>query len=714
MKKLLTFLFLVASFVATPLWAQFTGTYYIGVAGTRPSGGDPDYLTLASALTAVNAGTITGDCMFYITSSLTETANVSLGVNTDGHSITFKPAAGTVDTITFTKTTDNTGASGNWVFGVPNLTTTSSTNYGMLTTNNIIIDGSNAVGGTTRDLVIQNVAAAHANTVVIRLLGEVNNFTLKNAVVKQLSTAASYAVALVNRFFTPTVFTPDTILVENCEINATQLKGQAFATTNSGTLPTPWNGISNLTIKNNKLLGTARGIFLNYVGGPTVISGNEIKVNQVQSKTSAFGIFLYVVDSASVIDIYNNKINQLQTVLNNTGGYYTAGIECGNNQLLPYTVNIYNNFMSGFATSATADTAIFYGIRATANAAPTVNLYHNTIYMDNLEPVASAFTYYGLYMSQGAVTAKNNIFFNNEGEVNSYALVRTGTAGTLVSNYNNIYPAGTLSNVGLWGTTPLPTLANWQDSSAQDANSKSVFVNFVSTSDLHLTGASNGDKNLSGFPLASITTDFDGDLRDATFPYMGADEANTPLPVELTSFTASAKGNVVELTWQTATEKNSSYFEVQRKADKDSWTAIGKVSAAGTTTEKAKYSFTEKDVKGAVAYYRLKMVDLDGSYSYSKEVEAKVDLPVNFELSQNYPNPFNPSTTIKYAVPVDSKVKLEMYSMLGELVTTLVNDLQSAGNYSVAFDASRFASGTYIYRLTAGSTVMTKKMLLIK
>ncbi|MDP3148110.1 MAG: T9SS type A sorting domain-containing protein [Ignavibacteria bacterium] len=713
MKKLLTLLFLVASFVTSPLWAQFTGTYYVGAAGTRPSGGDPDYLTLASALTAVNAGTIAGDCTFYITSSLTETANVCLGVNTNGHSITFKPAAGTVDTITFTKTSDNTGASGNWVFGVPNLTTTSTTNYGMLTTDNIIIDGSNSVGGTTRDLVIQNVAAAHANTVVIRLLGEVNNFTLKNAVVKQLSTGASYAVALINRYFSPTLFTPDTVLVENCEINATQLKGQAFAVTNSGSTAY-WDGVRNLSIKNNKLLGTARGIFLNYVGGPTVISGNEIKVNQVQSKTSAFGIFLFVVDSASVIDIYNNKISQLQTVLNNTGGYYTAGIECGNNVTLPYTANIYNNFIYGFATSATADTALFYGIRATANAAPTVNLYHNTIYMDNLEPVGSTFTYYGVYMSQGAVTLKNNIIFNNEGDVNSYCMVRTGTAGTLVSNYNDLYPAGTSSKVGLWGTTPVPTLLNWQDSSGHDANSKSVLVNFKSTTDLHLALASDGDLNLIGTPIATVLTDIDGDTRHLTFPYIGADESNTPLPVELTSFTVSAKGNVVELTWQTATEKNSSYFEVQRKSDKDSWTTVGKVSAAGTTTEKAKYSFTEKDVKGAVAYYRLKMVDLDGSYSYSKEVEAKVDLPVNFELSQNYPNPFNPSTTIKYAVPVDSKVKLEIYSSLGELVTTLVNDLQPAGNYSVAFDASRFASGTYIYRLTANSTVITKKMLLLK
>jgi len=90
----------------------------------------------------------------------------------------------------------------------------------------------------------------------------------------------------------------------------------------------------------------------------------------------------------------------------------------------------------------------------------------------------------------------------------------------------------------------------------------------------------------------------------------------------------------------------------------------------------------------------------------------------NYKLTQNYPNPFNPSTTISYQIPVPGKVTLKIYDILGREVTTLVNEEQSAGNYKVTFDASRFASGVYLYRIFAkGKTknfVQTKKMVLLK
>jgi len=105
---------------------------------------------------------------------------------------------------------------------------------------------------------------------------------------------------------------------------------------------------------------------------------------------------------------------------------------------------------------------------------------------------------------------------------------------------------------------------------------------------------------------------------------------------------------------------------------------------------------------------------MDGSYSYSNEIEVNVGLPAAYDLSQNYPNPFNPTTTIRYSIPQDSKVSLEVFSILGELVSTVVNEYQSAGKYTVSFNGSRFASGTYIYRLTANQNVITKKMVLIK
>ncbi|MCK9409638.1 MAG: alpha-amylase family glycosyl hydrolase [Bacteroidetes bacterium] len=89
-------------------------------------------------------------------------------------------------------------------------------------------------------------------------------------------------------------------------------------------------------------------------------------------------------------------------------------------------------------------------------------------------------------------------------------------------------------------------------------------------------------------------------------------------------------------------------------------------------------------------------------------------MPVQFELTQNYPNPFNPATTIRYTVPAGGFVSLKVYDMLGREVSTLVESLQNAGQYSVTFDGSHLSSGMYFYTLTAGGSSITKKMSLLK
>jgi hypothetical protein len=89
-------------------------------------------------------------------------------------------------------------------------------------------------------------------------------------------------------------------------------------------------------------------------------------------------------------------------------------------------------------------------------------------------------------------------------------------------------------------------------------------------------------------------------------------------------------------------------------------------------------------------------------------------IPENFLLSQNYPNPFNPSTVISYQLPVSGNVMLKVFDILGNEVATLVNEEKSAGNYEVIFNAASLSSGTYFYRLSAGSFIEVKKMILIK
>lgn len=100
--------------------------------------------------------------------------------------------------------------------------------------------------------------------------------------------------------------------------------------------------------------------------------------------------------------------------------------------------------------------------------------------------------------------------------------------------------------------------------------------------------------------------------------------------------------------------------------------------------------------------------------STSVGVEDGLNTQLVFNLEQNYPNPFNPSTTIKYSIPELSKVKLTLFNLLGEEVTTLINEEKIAGNYSVDFNATSLPSGVYFYQLRAGGFVETKKMILLK
>lgn len=88
--------------------------------------------------------------------------------------------------------------------------------------------------------------------------------------------------------------------------------------------------------------------------------------------------------------------------------------------------------------------------------------------------------------------------------------------------------------------------------------------------------------------------------------------------------------------------------------------------------------------------------------------------PEDFALDQNYPNPFNPATVISYDLPETAHVTLEVYDLQGRLIGTLVDEEQQAGNHEATWDASDLASGVYLYRLSAGDFVQTRKMMFVK
>ena len=216
-----------------------------------------------------------------------------------------------------------------------------------------------------------------------------------------------------------------------------------------------------------------------------------------------------------------------------------------------------------------------------------------------------------------------------------------------------------------------------------------------------------------------ITFNLDAGDEDIAIDNIILGSNETPLPVELTTFTALMVDNDVKLNWETATEVNNYGFEVERKILKqvqnDSWEKVGFVEGHGNSNSPKFYSYTDNTIEASGKYnYRLKQIDIDGTFEYSDIVEANLGTPEQFELDQNFPNPFNPTTSIRFNLPTDSNVKLNVFNVLGEEVAELLNENIIAGYHSVDFNASHLNSGIYFYKLETNIYTQIRKMMLVK
>ena len=318
--------------------------------------------------------------------------------------------------------------------------------------------------------------------------------------------------------------------------------------------------------------------------------------------------------------------------------------------------------------------------------------------------------------SSGSLTLNNCIIWGNTDNFDREIVIHSGTTTLNYSCYRN--------NININGGTLAATNHNitidpqFVSSSINPTHPYSILgispcvdagLDSYNSQDYDIRGAGYSRK-LSGATGATGTIDM------GAYEYkLGVDA----LPVELTSFTASNERNGVSLNWQTATETNNYGFEVERRSmdngrlKMDNWGKIGFVDGHGTTNAPQRYTFTDTPGGGKCAY-RLKQIDRDGKYEYSKEVEAIVPVPDVFALLQNYPNPFNPTTVIKYSIVSVSNVVLKVYDVLGKEVVTLVNETKQPGSYSAVFNASLLANGLYFYRLEAGQFSDVKRLTLLK
>lgn len=514
MKKITLLLaVLTVSFLA--MAEGMSGTYKVGVTEVSPN-----FSSLSAAATALNTNGVAGHVVLEITSDLTEAANIGLGVNTNGFSITIRPDQDVDRTITFTQATDNNGPSGGFVIGITNVADWTT----LLTTDNVTIDGY-SVGGTARRLTFKSAAAAHYYTGPICVAGNSNTITIKNIVAKHEAAASaaannSYCIGIRNRNSSSVNYTPDAIIIENCEIysnNSTASNAIGFI--NSGTPTTTSTGC---IVRNNTISARHRGIFYSYVTSFEVY-GNTIELNQTVSGLASSGI-AGNAGNTGTMKIYNNKLLKFKTANTAGGGYGIRGIQASGGG----TYLIYNNFITGFETPATGTTEVV-GIRVGVGS----NVYNNTIVMNDVTTTGAGTTpFAGIVTYSASCIFKNNIIINKEDNFASYCIYDAASNATtsIVSDYNVFYKTGsTNAKIGYYATVAQETLANWQTASEKDANSKSVDVSFVdaATGDLRITGDSEHDDHLAVPRLDEVLTDMFGTSR-AAYTYAGAHEAAQP------------------------------------------------------------------------------------------------------------------------------------------------------------------------------------------
>ncbi|PJA96806.1 MAG: hypothetical protein CO129_04565 [Ignavibacteriales bacterium CG_4_9_14_3_um_filter_34_10] len=526
MKKIILVLFVLT----TSLFAQLSGTYTVG------SGGN--YTTIEDAITALNSNGVSGPVVFSLTdATYSETgANLVINVTTNAptatNTVTFKPAASTTPVVTFSGCTTAAGASQYTGFAV------NGTSY-------ITIDGSNTDGGSTKDMTFTMNDGSNGR-IVIQLYGNCDNVTVKNLNITYqtpMSTANSTRGIYLNGQSSGAC---DNFTTQNCTIgSATLTPYYAVGVTGNG-----GSGIycTNVNVKNNILYGRIRPVYFYYVGttGTTSeISNNTIYTYGGANSTTTYTIFLN--NWAGTVNIFNNQIPVMttnNTVTNGIFGISALSAQAG------ATCNIYNNFLGGnVAASGSGIPSVIALMYLQDNG--IYNVYYNSFYFPSLTNQDTRRVALNISGSSAAVTLRNNILINETDAANAYCIYKSN--GTLTSDYNDLYVSGANANVG-YLTSNRKTLADWQTATSQDANSKSVAVNFTDAANgnLHLTGASIGDNDLAGKYISSYTTDMDGDTRDLYYPYMGADEQSTKLSL------LAVDGDLSDASYMTlATKQNS-------------------------------------------------------------------------------------------------------------------------------------------------------------
>ena len=236
----------------------------------------------------------------------------------------------------------------------------------------------------------------------------------------------------------------------------------------------------------------------------------------------------------------------------------------------------------------------------------------------------------------------------------------------------------------------------------------------------------------NGFRLTGSNDDLQGETRVFYIDKLVTSALTVPTGFHQVN-TSFVEESGVHINWTVNNEMGINRYVIERAAGTTSFFfEVGTVDAVGNSDVAVEYQFIDTPDQEGDYTYRVRQITNDGAQesspsSYVDEVKVvtsigETDTGIKtFQLNQNYPNPFNPSTTISYQLPQSSQVRLTVWNVLGQRVSTLVNEIQAEGTFSVDFDASHLSSGVYFYRIEADPVnhdregfVMTRKLMFLK
>ncbi|MES2560605.1 MAG: LamG-like jellyroll fold domain-containing protein [Bacteroidota bacterium] len=452
--------------------------------------------------------------------------------------------------------------------------------------------------------------------------------------------------------------------------------------------------------------------------GTQTISGNTVSALVSGAGPSAInvvGIYYGSTNTAALNRIERNLIHSLSASPSN-GSALVSGITQGaGTAKLLIANNMVRLGLDSTGANATGPHFITGIYKASGSANNTI---FNTVHIGGTN-VSSGVSNTYAYRSIGAGVDSllNNMFINTRANATSGGIhyaIGLGSTTTLTIN-RNLYNAGAAA-LGQFNGIDQLNLTDWRTATAQDLQSVNTTVNFVSNTDLHLTGASLGNTAFVGTPISGTTIDFDGQTRHASFPYMGADESLTfPLPVVLLNFTARISNeHNVSLNWATASEKNSSHFEVERSADGKQFESLAKVDAAGSSNMVRNYAYADETAplqQHNLLYYRLQMVDLDGTTEYSKVVSVSVGDEIAVTGLQVYPNPFTKEVSLVFESTSDANMQVEIKDITGKLLGTFNLNAKAGKNTIPVENISNLPSGFYFMTVNLDNTTQTIKLI---